>query len=150
MVDVNVIGAQAAKRSLASGNKVVARGAKIIRQLGRSNAAESGFGRDEEFVAASGDGLTENFFGRSVGIPVGGVEKIDAGVEADGDELFCFVDLGGAPGFEEFVGAAEGAGAEGNFGNCEAGIAEETILHRCVLAFAIADFGQELDVRARE
>ena len=33
------------------------------------------------------------------------------------DEIFGFFELRGAPGFEEFVGAAEGAGAKGKYGD---------------------------------
>ena len=90
---------------------------------------EGGFGGDEQAIAFAGDGFAEDFFGDAVGINVGGVEEIDAGVEADVDEAGGFGDVAAAPGFEEFVGAAEGAGAEGENGDLKSGVAELSEFH---------------------
>jgi len=117
VVDVDVVGAEASERGFTGGDEVIARGAEIIGKFGRGYSAEGGLRRDEELVASAFDGSAENFFGGSVGVAVGSVEEVDAGIEAEGDEIFCFFELGGAPGFEEFVGAAESAGAEGKFRN---------------------------------
>ena len=63
------------------------------------------------------------------GIDVGGVEDIDAGVEADVDEARGFGDVGVAPGLEEFVAAAERAGAEAENGDLQTRIAELSVFH---------------------
>ena len=75
------------------------------------------------------DGFAEDVFGEAVGVDVGGVEEVDAGFDADVDEAGGFCDVGGAPGFEEFVAAAEGAGAEAEDGDFEAGVAELSVFH---------------------
>ena len=72
---------------------------------------------------------TEDGLAVAVGVDVGGVEEVAAGFHADVDEVGGFGVLGGAPGFEEFVGAAEGSGAEAELGDFEAGAAEGAVVH---------------------
>ena len=125
--EVDVVGAEALEGAVDSVEEVDAGGADVV---GAGAAAEGGLGGDEEFVAASLDGVAENGFGVAVGVDVGGVEHGEAVLEADVDEFGGFVGAGGSPVFEEFVvGTAEGAGAEGEGGDEEAGVAELAGVH---------------------
>src|SRR5215471_4875025 len=90
---------------------------------------EGGFGRDDDLVAASRDGLAEDLFGHAGGVDVSRVEHVDTGFEADVDEACRFGDVRCAPGIEEFTAAAEGSGAETEDWNFESGCAEPSILH---------------------
>ena len=117
---------EAAQTGFAGADEVIARGAEIV---GAVAHGEGGFGGDEHAIAFAGDGFAEDFFGDAVGINVGGVEEIDAGVEADVDEAGGFGDVAAAPGFEEFVAAAKGAGAEAENGDLQAGVAELSEFH---------------------
>jgi hypothetical protein len=126
VVDVDVVGGEAAETVFAGLNEVIARGAEVV---GAVAHGEGGFGGNEDAIAFAGDGFAEDFFGKATGVDVGGVEKIDAGFEADVDEARSFRDVTAAPGFEEFVAAAEGAGAETENGNLQAGMAELSIFH---------------------
>ena len=109
VVDVDVIGAEATEAGFNGFEQVEAGGANVV-DVGADS--ERGFGGDEELVAAALDGLAGDFFGEAVGIDVGGVEHVEAGVEADVYEAGGFGHVARAPGFEEFVAAAECAGAE--------------------------------------
>ena len=71
VVDVDVVGAEAAEAGFDGFQQVDAGGADVV-DVGAD--AEGGFGGDEELVAAAFDGLAEDFFGEAVGIDVGGVE----------------------------------------------------------------------------
>ena len=127
VVDVDVVGVEALEGLLESGGEVVAGAADVVGALA---GAEGGLGGDEDvFALEVGDGFAEDGFAVAVGVDVGGVEEVTAGFHADVDEMGGFGVLGGAPGFEEVVGAAEGAGAEAELGNFEAGAAEGAVLH---------------------
>ena len=76
------------------------------------------------------DGLAEDLFALAVGVAVGGVEEVAAGFHADVDEMAGFVGLRVAPGGEEFVAGAEGAGAKAEFRDFEAGAAECAVFHK--------------------
>ena len=78
------------------------------------------------------DGLAEDLFALAVGVAVGGVEEVAAGFHADVDELARFVRLRIPPRGEEFVRGAEGAGAEAELGDFEAGAAESAVFHKCL------------------
>ena len=126
MVDVDVVGAETFEAGVAGLKDVLARGAEVV---GGVAQREKGFRGDEELVALAVDGFAEDLFGKAVGVAVGSVEEIDAGVEAEVDHAAGFVGLGRAPGFEEFVAAAEGCGAEAEGGDFESGAAEESVFH---------------------
>ena len=49
------------------------------------------------------DGLAEDFFREAVGVDVGGVEEIDAGLHADINELARFLDVGFAQALKNSV-----------------------------------------------
>jgi hypothetical protein len=104
----------------------MARGAEIVGAIAHG---ERGFRGDEHAVALAGDGFTENFLGRAARVDVGGVKKIDAGFEAHVHKASGFGDVAAAPGFEEFGGATEGAGAEAENRNLEAGMAKLSEFH---------------------
>ena len=126
VVDVDVVDVHAAEAVFAGLNEVIARGAGVV---GAVAHGEGGFARDEHAIAFTGDGFAKDFFGESAGVDVGGVEEIDAGVEADVDKARSFGNVAGAPGFEKFRAAAEGPGAETENGNLQAGMAELSEFH---------------------
>src|ERR1700744_4226417 len=76
------------------------------------------------------DGLAENFFALAIGVDIGGVEEVAAGLHADVDEMASAFGLGVAPRGEEVVAGAEGAGAEAEFRDFEAGAAECAVFHK--------------------
>ena len=83
-----------------------------------------------DLIALAAEGLAENFFRAAVGVDIGGVEEIDAGVEADVDELVRFGDVGCCtPGVEKLLAAAKCGGAKTQNGNLEAGASEQSIFH---------------------
>ena len=112
VVDVDVVGVEALEGAFERGGEVVARAADVVRALA---GAEGGLGGEEDVLALEvGDGFAEDVFALAVGVDIGGVEEIAAGLHADVDEVLCLFVLHDAPGFEEVVRAvAEGAGAEG-------------------------------------
>ena len=57
------------------------------------------------------------------------VEHVQAGFKADVDQRRRLGHVGGAPGLEEFVAPAEGAGAEAEHGDLEARSAEAAVFH---------------------
>ena len=60
VVNVNIVGVEPAQAGLAGLNQMVARGAEIV---GTVAHIECGFSGNQNRVAASGDGLAEDFFG---------------------------------------------------------------------------------------
>src|SRR5580692_1443308 len=63
VIDVDVIGVEASQAGLAGLNQMVAGGAEIV---GAVAHIECSFGGNQNCVATSGDGLTEDFFGRAL------------------------------------------------------------------------------------
>src|SRR5580658_5795963 len=129
VVDVDVIDAEAAEAVVAGLEKVMARGAEIVGAIAHG---ERGFRGDQNAIALAGDGFAEDFLGRAARVDVGGVKKIDAGFKAYVHKASSFGDVAAAPGFEEFGGPAEGAGAEAENGNLEAGMAKLSEFHAWV------------------
>ena len=80
-------------------------------------------------VAAAFDRGPENFLGRAIGIHIGRVEHIQAGIEANIHQPRGFGDIGRAPGFELFADSAKRASAEAERRNFQPGTAELTKLH---------------------
>ena len=62
-----------------------------------------------------------------------GVEEVEAVFEADIDEACRLLHVGRAPLAEHLAAATEGAGAETQDGDFEAGSAQLTVFHACVL-----------------
>ena len=126
VVDVDVIDAEAAEAVFAGLDQMMTGGAEVVRAVAHG---EGGFRGNEDAITFVGDGFAKDFFGEAAGIDVSGVKEIDSGVEADVDEARGFRNVAGAPGFEEFVAAAERAGAETQNGNLETGMAELSEFH---------------------
>ena len=141
VVDVDVVGVEALEGAARERlDEVVAGGADVVGA--DVAAAEGGLGGEEDvFALEVGDGFAEDGFAVAVGVDVGGVEEVAAGFHADVDEVGGFFVLGGAPGFEELVGAAEGAGAEAELGDFEAGAAERAVVHGGLQVQGIRDRG---------
>ncbi|MDT4867197.1 hypothetical protein FQZ97_1020930 [compost metagenome] len=136
LVEVDVVQLQAPEARLHAVHDVVARGA------GRVHALAAGFaqhlGRDHHAVARHLQvlqRLTGDGFGEAVGVHVGGVDEVDAGIERAADEAFGLALLQLADMVPDAGRAAEGHRAEAEFGNQEAGAAEFAVLHR-KLSFA--------------
>ena len=65
-----------------------------------------------------GDRLAQDFFREAVGVNIGGVEEVDAGVEADIDKAGGLVSVGSCPTrLKELVAAAESSRAEAERGD---------------------------------
>src|SRR5215469_14747730 len=126
VVDVDDVGVEAAEAGFAGLNEVITRGADVV---GIFAHGERGFRRDEYTVALAGDGFAEDFLGDALRVNVGGVEQIDAGIEADIHEAGGLGDVAAAPGFEEFVGPAEGGRAERENGDLESRVSELSVFH---------------------
>src|SRR4029450_10922640 len=68
-------------------------------------------------------------FRKAVGIDIGGVEHGDPGIETNADKPCRFIGAGRTPGFEEFIAAAESAGAHAERRHLEPGSAESSEFH---------------------
>ena len=126
LVEVDVIGPQAAEALLDRVDQVEPRGADVV---GARADAEGPLGGDEHPVAAALDRLAEDLLGQPARIDVGRVEHRQPGVEADVHQPRGLGDVAGAPGLEELAAAAERAGAEAQDGHAESRSAEDSILH---------------------
>ena len=120
--EVDVIGAEAFEGDFDGSDEIeISRGADII---GAGAVTEGGFGGDEDFVPAAFDGVAEDFLGCAGGVNIGGIKHGEAGFETNVHHAAGLGDVGGAEAFEGFGIAAEGAGAEAEEGDFEAGVAE--------------------------
>ena len=91
--------------------------------------AGTDLGGDERLVALALERLAQDLLRAAVGVDVGGVEQVDAGLEADVHQPRGLGDVGCAPGLEKLVAAAERAGAKAENGNLEAGASQKTVFH---------------------
>ena len=112
LVEVDIVGLEAAKAGFDGVHDVSARGAYIVaagtdatEDLGRENNILAG---DVEIL----EGLAEALFAFTFGIDVGRVEEVDAGIDARLDELVGtrLVDI--ANGLPEALAAVKGHGAK--------------------------------------
>ena len=85
-------------------------------------------GGHQHVVAAARQRLAEDLLRGAVGVDVGRVDHVDAGVEAHVDLAARAVDVRGAD-VRELAAAAEGHRAEGERGDAEAGAAELAVVH---------------------
>ncbi len=125
-VQIDVIGAEPFQAGLAGAYQVVARGALVIRPLA---GGKGRLGGNQQLVAPALDGLAENFLGSALGIDIGGIEKVEFMIETEVDHAGRLFRLDLAPALEEFIVAAESAGAETEYRDLETGSAELTIFH---------------------
>jgi len=86
--------------------------------------AEGIFCGHDEAVAFRCDKFADDFFAGAVGVAVGGVDKVPVGGDESVEDSAAFF-LGSAPA----PIFAEGHGAEAEFGNAQAGPAEQSIVH---------------------
>src|SRR3981081_3066261 len=83
-------------------------------------------------LAASFDCLAKNFLGEASRINVGSVEKIDPGLEADGDQAGGFGHVARAPGAKEFGATDKCACAKTKCGYFQAGTAKLSKFHSAI------------------
>src|ERR1700733_6626215 len=127
VIDVDEIGAQAPQAGLAGCKEMMAGGAEIVRAIGH---AESGLGRDQDLVAAAGEGFPQNLFGQAFRVNIRRVEQVDARFQADVHQAGGFGDIACSPGSEKVAATAKGAGTEAELRNLETGITQLTKFHK--------------------
>ena len=127
LVEVDVVGAEAAEAVVDLGHDGLARQAHGVAALAH-RAPE--LGGDDDLVAVGhvGQGPPDDLLAGAVGVDVGGVEEVDAGVEGLGDEgpagLLVEAPLVGAA-----VGDAVAHAAEADLGDLEAGGTQSSVPH---------------------
>src|SRR4029077_20148950 len=131
LVQVDVIELQALQARLQSGDDVAARRAAHIRA--RAGRVED-LGRDDDVLARYlqvAERLAGDLFGAAVGVDVGGVDEVDAGIERAADDAlrFLLLKLADLRLYAAVVAAAEGHGAEAELGDEQAGAAEGLVFH---------------------
>ncbi len=127
LVEVDVIGAEAAEAVIDFGEDCFAREAGAV-DIGPHAAVDL---RGEDDRVARGhflEQLADDLFAGAVGVDVGGVEEIDAGVERLFDEGPSFF-FGQRPRVGAAVGQAVAHAAEADSGDFEATVAEAGVLH---------------------
>src|SRR5580692_6490062 len=123
LVQVDVVGLQAAQRVLDLGHDPAARVAALVR-VGAHRAVH--LGREHDVVAASLQRLADDLLRFAGGVPVGGVDEVDPGVEGLVDDAGRVFVVGIAAGPEHH--RAERVGAD-----LDAGPAEGAVLHESLL-----------------
>src|SRR6266576_3750779 len=112
MVDVNVVGTQAAQAGFAGLQQVMPRGSQIV---GPFAHPEGGLGGNQYILTAPLNGLAQNLLGQSFRVNVGGVKKIDAGLQADGDEAASLGYVGCSPGAKKLGAPAKCSSAKAEY-----------------------------------
>ena len=123
---VDVVGAQAGQRRMHAFDQVVARAAHVV---GPRPAAQRQLGGDDGLVPPALERLAQDGFGGAIGVHIGGVEQVDAGLQADVDDAARGRCVGAAPGAEQRALATEGAGAKAQGRHVKAGAAERAVFH---------------------
>ena len=124
--EIDVVGAETAKAGVDGASQREAGRPDVVRT---GPVAEAGLGRDEDALAAAGDGLAENLLGQAVGINIGAVEHVEPGVETDVEQTCRLGSASGAPVFEELVAAAKRASAEREHRDEETRAAKLPVFH---------------------
>ena len=116
LVEVDVVGAQAAQGVLDLAHDPAAGSAALVRVLAHRHEELRG---EEHVVAAALAAPPDDLLGHAAGVDVGGVDEVDAGVEGAVDDAGGVVAVVVAPGAEHhraeaqgtdrYAGAAEGA-----------------------------------------
>jgi len=109
VVNVHVVGAQAAQARFKGATQMVARSAAVV---GTGAGGKERLGGDQRLVALAPKCFAENLFGAAIRVAVRCVEQVHACFKADIDQFGRFCDVGASPGFEKLIGAAECAGAK--------------------------------------
>ena len=131
VIQIDVVGAKAAQAVLAGAEDVEARGAIVV---GAGTHALGHLRRNQHVVAPALDGLAQYLLRKAQRVSVRSVEHVDAGFEAEVHHARGFGDVDGAPGTKELRAAAEGRRTEGEYGDFEARVSEQSIFHRGVLS----------------
>jgi hypothetical protein len=121
VIDVDIIGAEAAQAGLTGFKDVLTRRADVIWPCTQTKRS---LGGDENIVALAFDGFAENLFREAVGIHIRSIEKIDTGVEADTYHALGFRDIDFSPCAKKGVPSAKSAGAEAKHWNFQSGMSE--------------------------
>jgi hypothetical protein len=79
LVQVDVIGAQAAQAGLAAGDDVVKGQAGVVRAVAHGHPD---LGGEQQLVPAAPQDLAHDLLGLAAGVDVGGVDEVDPGVQA--------------------------------------------------------------------
>ena len=124
-----MVRAEAAQARLAGADQVVAREAGVVGAVAHRHPRLGGHSTRSR---RPGERLAEDLLRGAGGVDVGGVDQVDAGVEAHVDLAARAVDVRGAD-VGELAAAAEGHRAEGERGDAEAGAAELAVVHAGVL-----------------
>ena len=131
LVQVDVVGPEAAQTRLDLVHDVDARGAGVV---GAGADGVGGLRRDDDVVAGDPERrerAAEHLLRVALGVDVRGVDEVDAGVEGSADDA---VDVGLADaagrGVAGVVDGPEGHRAEGELGHEQTGAAEGAAFHR--------------------
>ena len=127
LVEVDVVDAQAAQAGLAGPDQVVARGAFIVGPL---THREARLGRQHHPVSAALERLTDDLLGPTVGVDVGSVDQVDAGVEAQVELATRLLDPVGAD-LGELAEPAQAHRAEADRGDAKPGSPQVAVFHDC-------------------
>ena len=131
LVEVDVVGAEAAEAVVDFGEDRFAREAGAVR-VGPHAAVDLGGEHDRIARGHFLEQLADDFFAGAIGVDVGGVEEVDAGVERLLDEGPGFF-FRQRPGMGAAVGHAVAHAAETDAGDFEAAVAEAGVLHGVVV-----------------
>jgi hypothetical protein len=104
VVQVDVVGAEAAEAVLAGAHEEMPRRANIVR---RRAHREGRLGRDQQITAAAGDRRPEDLLGSPARIGIRGVEERRAGVDTDVHQPLRLGHIRAAPRSVELAAAAE-------------------------------------------
>jgi len=122
LVEVDVVGLQAAQRVLDRGHDPAPRGASLI---GIVTHRATQLGGKDDVAAASLERLPHDLFGLAVGVHVGGVDEVDPRVQCFVDDTDGVVVVGVADGPD----GPEHHGTERIGTDLDAGAAEGAVLH---------------------
>src|SRR5580658_1754452 len=128
VIDGDMIRTQAAETFITGLKEEEAGRPEIVNLTGHG---KGGFGGDQQFVAATLDGLAEDLFRGADAVDVSGIKEVDARFETLIDEAGGFFHLGIPPCFEEFSTAAEGSGTIAEYGDADA--AQLSVFHEVFL-----------------
>ncbi len=117
VVEVEVVGLQTREAFVDGAENGFAREAVLVRRVAH---LEEDFAGQDDLVAAALERVAEQRFRDTRVVHVGGVEEVDAGVEAAVDDLV------GARLIERL---AEGHGAEAEAGDVEVGVGKGAVVH---------------------
>ena len=126
LVEIDVIRAEPPQARIHGARQVVPRRAEVVRP---GTARKAALGRNQQFVAPALDRLSEDLLRQAARIDVGRIEHGQSRFEADVHQAGGLGDVAAAPGLEEFIAAAEGAGAQRECRNFQAGSAELSVFH---------------------